>query len=127
MRRVFVCGSLRKGESNHHRFPGFGDRLVATGTIAGVVLKNLGDYPALFPTGRSGDRVVGEVYEISDELGQAIDQWEAGDGYAPQPVRVTSITGEVEAEAYFYGDPDSITHHPIVDGGDWARHPDHPR
>ncbi len=127
MRRLFVCGSLRKGEINHHRFAGFGDRLVAIGTISGVVLKNLGAYPALFSTTNSNDRVVGEVYEISDELGVTIDRWERDDGYAPQMVRVTSTDGAIEAEAYFFGDQDRIADRPVIAGGDWTLHKDHPR
>ena len=127
MRRLFVCGSLRKGELNHDRFDGFGDRLVATGTISGVLLKDLGTYPALFPSANSNDRVVGEVYDISDQLGEVIDAWESGDGYLPRAVQVTTPEGEFAAEAYFYRDPDRIANAPLVSGGDWSLHTTHPR
>ena len=120
MRRLFVCGSLRKGEINHERFEGFGDRLIATGTIAGVLLKHLGTYPALFPSADANDRVVGEVYDVSDELGTVIDAWESGDGYAPRAVEVTTTEGAIQAEAYFYSYPERIAGHPVVVGGDWS-------
>jgi gamma-glutamylcyclotransferase (GGCT)/AIG2-like uncharacterized protein YtfP len=127
MRRIFVCGSLRKGEFNHERFEGFGDHLVATGTISGVLLKSLGDYPALVPSPNVTDLVVGEVYEISDRLGAVIDYWEREAGYEVRPVQVTSSDGELEAQAYFYSDPDCIAQHPVVEGGDWTLHKGHPR
>jgi gamma-glutamylcyclotransferase (GGCT)/AIG2-like uncharacterized protein YtfP len=127
MRRVFVCGSLRKGESNHERFKGFGDNLVATGTISGVLLRSLGDYPALVPSPNVTDLVFGEVYEISDGLGEVIDRWEREAGYEVRTVRVTSSNGEVEAQAYFYSNPGSIARHPVVEGGDWALHKGHSR
>ena len=120
MRRLFVCGSLRKGEINHERFEGFGDRLLATGTIAGVVLKHLGSYPALFPSADPNDRVVGEVYEVSDELGAVIDAWENEDGYTPRAVVVHSTAGAIRAEAYFYSHPERIAERPVVAGGDWS-------
>jgi DNA-binding CsgD family transcriptional regulator/gamma-glutamylcyclotransferase (GGCT)/AIG2-like uncharacterized protein YtfP len=127
MRRLFVCGSLRKGELNHDRFAGFGDCLVVTGTISSVLLKNLGNFPALFPSSNSRDRVVGEVYEIPDELGVVIDAWESNDGYLPRAVRVRAADAELDAEAYFYRDPDRIADAPTVEGGDWSLHADHPR
>jgi gamma-glutamylcyclotransferase (GGCT)/AIG2-like uncharacterized protein YtfP len=127
MRRIFVCGSLRKGELNHERFKDFGDNLIATGTISGVLLRSLGDYPALVPSLNVTDIVAGEVYEISDGLGEVIDRWEREAGYEVRPVQVTSPSGKVEAQAYFYGDPDSIAEHPVVEGGDWALHKGHPR
>jgi gamma-glutamylcyclotransferase (GGCT)/AIG2-like uncharacterized protein YtfP len=126
MRRIFVCGSLRKGECNHDRFKGFGDTLVATGTITSVLLKNLGEYPALVPSRNPADRVAGEVYDIPDHLGEIIDEWEAEAGYEVRTVVVTSAAGTLEAKAYFYANPDELADHPTVLGGDWARH-DHPR
>jgi gamma-glutamylcyclotransferase (GGCT)/AIG2-like uncharacterized protein YtfP len=127
MRKIFVCGSLRKGELNHERFKGFGDNLVATGTISGVLLKSLGDYPALVPSANLTDLVVGEVYEIPDGLGEVIDCWEREAGYEVRAVQVASSNGEVEAQAYFYSDPDLIAQDPVVEGGDWALHKGHPR
>jgi gamma-glutamylcyclotransferase (GGCT)/AIG2-like uncharacterized protein YtfP len=127
MRRIFVCGSLRKGEVNHCRFKGFGDRLLATGTIASVLLRNLGEYPALVPSASASDVVVGEVYEVPDDLADVIDAWEREAGYQVGPVRVATAGGEVEARAYFHADPDAIAERPVVEGGDWSLHRDHPR
>jgi gamma-glutamylcyclotransferase (GGCT)/AIG2-like uncharacterized protein YtfP len=130
MRRIFVCGSLRRGESNHDRFAGFGDTLIATGTVAGVLLKDLGTYPAMIPSSNPLDRVVGEVYEITDSLGEVIDRFERDEGYEAHPVTVLDESREVptqmEAEAYFFAHPDRLAGHETVEGGDWAKH-DHVR
>ena len=128
-RRIFVCGSLRKGELNHDRFEGFGDILVATGTVARAVLKDLGTYPAMIPSANDNDRVVGEVFEISDALGEVLDRFEREEGYEARPV-IVNVTGDhpslIQAEAYFFSAPDRITAKPTVEGGDWATH-DHVR
>jgi gamma-glutamylcyclotransferase (GGCT)/AIG2-like uncharacterized protein YtfP len=126
MRRIFVCGSLRRGECNHERFKGFGDTPVGPGTISGVLLKDLGEYPALVPAPEAADRVAGEIYDIPDGLGETIDRWEAEAGYEVRTVLVTCAAGTIEAQAYFYGNPDELADHPTVAGGDWALH-EHPR
>ena len=130
MRRLFVCGSLRKGEYNHDRFEGFGKTLVATGTVAGAVLKDLGTYPAMIPSSSDLDRVVGEVYEIADSLAEAIDRFERDEGYEAHPVTVIVGSGEapsvIDAEAYFFARPDRLAGRKTVEGGDWGRH-DHVR
>src|SRR5438094_211784 len=122
MRRIFVCGSLRRGECNHDRFPGFGDNLVATGTISGVLLKDLGEYPALVSSPNAADLVFGEVYEVSDSLGETIDGWEREAGYEVRTVSVATLARHLEAQAYFYAVPGRIAQHPVVQGGDWSLH-----
>lgn len=146
MRRIFVYGSLRRGEFNHDRFKGFGDTLIATGTVAGALLKNLGPYPAIIASSNDLDRVVGEVYEIPDDLAEVIDRFERDAGFEARPVTVVASTslgtgpstslgtgdesGEVptriEAEAYFFAHPDRLDRYETVEGGDWAKH-DHLR
>jgi gamma-glutamylcyclotransferase (GGCT)/AIG2-like uncharacterized protein YtfP len=130
MRRIFVCGSLRKGEYNHDRFEGFGKTLIAIGTVAGVLLKDLGRYPAMILSANSLDRVVGEVYAIPDSLAEVIDRFERDEGYEARPVTVVDASTEpparIEAVAYFFADPDRLAGHATVEGGDWARH-DHVR
>src|SRR5262245_2875894 len=109
MRRIFVYGSLRKGESNHHRFEGFGKTLVATGTVAGFLLKDLGDYPAAIPSSNDRDRIVGEVYEIPDDLAGVLDRFEQEADFEARPVTVVDESGDtpvrIEAEAYFFAHP----------------------
>jgi gamma-glutamylcyclotransferase (GGCT)/AIG2-like uncharacterized protein YtfP len=126
-KRLFVCGSLRRGELNHARFEGFGDVLVATGTIGGAVLKDLGAYPAMIPSGSDRDRVAGEVYEIPDGLAETIDRFERDEGFESRPVTVAGASGtRLEAEAYFFAKPDRIAERPTVEDGDWSKH-DHSR
>jgi gamma-glutamylcyclotransferase (GGCT)/AIG2-like uncharacterized protein YtfP len=130
MKRIFVYGSLRKGEVNHGRFMGFGDVHLATGTVSGAVLKDLGAYPAAVPSSNDGDRIVGEVYEISDELAALLDRFEREEAFEARPVIVVDDSGNVptrlDAIAYFPIQPDRFASHPTVAGGDWAKH-DHRR
>ena len=60
---LFVYGTLRKGHARAHRLLGAA-RFVSRGTVSGK-LYDLGDYPGLRKTTRSGTRVGGEVYELA--------------------------------------------------------------
>lgn len=81
----------------------------------GALARQARDDPALVPSPNVTDLVVGEVYEISDGLGEVIDRWEREAGYDVRTVKVTSADGEFEAQAYFYASPDRIAQHPIVE------------
>ena len=122
MRRIFVVGSLRRGEYNHRRFEGFADGFAGTATAAGFVLKDLGEFPAMVPSTDPRDLVVGELYDVSDDLAHALDRFEANDGYFPRPLTVVDQLGvAITAEAYCIEKPDSVAHHATVPGGDWVK------
>jgi gamma-glutamylcyclotransferase (GGCT)/AIG2-like uncharacterized protein YtfP len=64
MARLFVYGTLRRGEANHHR--------LAQATFLGEArtrpefrLVDLGRFPGLLPGGSTA--VVGEVYDVPEE------------------------------------------------------------
>jgi gamma-glutamylcyclotransferase (GGCT)/AIG2-like uncharacterized protein YtfP len=60
--RVFVYGTLRKGECNHH-YLGKSEMLCVAETAPHYALFNLGPYPGLI---EGNQRVTGEVYRIDD-------------------------------------------------------------
>jgi len=71
--RVFVYGTLRRGEANHH--------LLETRDFVGMAqseacftLVDLGAFPAMVPGG--GTAVVGEVYEVGPVTLAALDRLE---------------------------------------------------
>lgn len=71
--RVFVYGTLRRGEHNHRllesaRFVGEGH------TPPSFTLRDLGAYPALVDGGST--RVVGEIYEVEGVTLSALDRLE---------------------------------------------------
>ena len=127
-RRLFFYGSLRRAEYNHSRVNAWTEGKlthVADGHIEGAELVNLGSYPAIVEG--SGD-VIGEVYDVPEELFRLIDGMERGAGYTSREVAVmqdadNDVGGSTPthvALAYFYANPESITDLPRIPSGDWS-------
>lgn len=111
--RLFVYGSLLRGEENHGAL--LGARFVAEArTVPRYSLVSLGPYPALVPGGSTA--VVGEVYEVTEELLCALDEFE---GVPEHYLRVdVEIEGGEPAFAYVLA-PQQEGDFPIVASGDW--------
>jgi gamma-glutamylcyclotransferase (GGCT)/AIG2-like uncharacterized protein YtfP len=75
--KVFVYGTLRKGESNHHIIEGC--TYLGTTVLKDYSMISMGFYPAAIPV--SGGRIVGEVYEVCDLVMEDLDSLE---GYNPR-------------------------------------------
>lgn len=71
--QVWVYGSLRRGEPNHHYLEDAKYLGVYT-TPALYTLYDLGEYPALLPLGKTC--VVGEVYAVNEETLDTLDELE---------------------------------------------------
>ncbi|WP_215407289.1 gamma-glutamylcyclotransferase family protein [Vibrio gigantis] len=69
---VFVYGTLRKAQSNHHYLKGC-DFVGRFDTPKDYALFDLGTYPAMILGKKS---VVGEVYIINDEVLESLDRLE---------------------------------------------------
>ena len=69
---VFVYGTLRQGQSNHHYLKG-GELLGQFDTPKEYALFDLGAYPAMILGKKS---VAGEVYIINDEILESLDRLE---------------------------------------------------
>jgi gamma-glutamylcyclotransferase (GGCT)/AIG2-like uncharacterized protein YtfP len=124
LRRLFVYGSLRRGEENHDRWFGSGATHVADGRIRGAELVSLGAYCCIVSTDDLTRTVMGEVYDVVAEVFTGIEGMEADAGYVRQPVRVHPIGDGPEgppilAEAYFYAKPQRVARRPRVESGDW--------
>ena len=124
--RLFVYGSLRRGEQNHDRWFGSGATHVADGRIRGAELVSLGAYCCIVPTDDLARTVTGEVYDVVPEVFSGIEVMEAEAGYARQPVQVHPIgAGEdrspIAADAYFYSKPQRVARRPRVASGDWTQ------
>lgn len=85
MERVFVYGTLRRGDCRDLGVRYAGARFVTTGWILGELF-NLGDYPGVRLGGAA--RVVGEIFEVSEMTLLQLDEME-GSEYARVPVVVT--------------------------------------
>jgi len=117
--RVFVYGTLLRGEPNHEWLEGA--RLVDPDarTTASCTLHDLGSFPALAFGGETA--VFGELYEV-DEHGLArLDQLEGHpDLYERNRIQLANGTN---AATYVMSE-EGIAHrsHGIIPGGDWRRH-----
>jgi gamma-glutamylaminecyclotransferase len=113
--KIFVYGSLLRGERYHHHLAG-ATWLGEAQTEAAYTLVDLGEYPALLDGGETS--VAGEVYEVDDALLAALDAFEGHpDEYRRMPVPLLGI-GRVDA----YVRPRAMSPGaPIVVSGNWRR------
>ncbi|EGU36139.1 hypothetical protein VII00023_13232 [Vibrio ichthyoenteri ATCC 700023] len=109
---VFVYGTLRENESNHH-FLRHGQLLGRHETLPEYALYDLGTYPAVV----EGHQVIfGEVYLVDDATLQALDQLED----VPVEYRRELIaTPFGEAWIYLYQDASQLDI--VIASGDWCQ------
>lgn len=107
---VFVYGTLRRGESNHH-FLSEAQFLGLHETSAEYTLYDLGDYPAV---GRGHQSIFGEVYLINQEILQALDELE------DVPVEYRRELLETPfGQAWFYIYQDEEKLNTVISSGNW--------
>jgi gamma-glutamylaminecyclotransferase len=112
--KLFVYGSLLKGQSNHGRL--MGSRWIAAcRTEPSYTLVDLGDYPALLEGGTMC--VAGEVYEVDNATLASIDAFEGHPGlYKRSPVR---LEGGETVVGYLLRCAELARGRAVVESGDW--------
>jgi gamma-glutamylcyclotransferase (GGCT)/AIG2-like uncharacterized protein YtfP len=121
---VFVYGSLRRGGTNamSELFPQA--QFIGDGMVSGS-LYDLGEYPGLL-LNESNSFVIGEVYEVDDELLTTLDHFEAGSDYWRQQVEIS--LGAVTSMGWTYEPkPGLCSDRKIISSGDWIEHARGPR
>ena len=111
--RVFVYGTLLRGEGNHQYLRTA--RLVGEArTSPAFRLHDLGAFPGLVA---GGEHVVaGEVYEVDDATLAALDQLEDH----PEFYRRTGVVLDDGTAAVTYLlAPDQVEGHPVIASGSW--------
>jgi len=117
MERLFVYGTLKRGESLHYLLAKA--RFLGEGTVRGFALYDLGEYPAVRPASAEAC-VRGEVYEVNPGLFEILDRVE--DEYERREVPVTLTEGRtLTAWIYIYRDPLPETKR--LAGDQWASSP----
>lgn len=124
-RRVFVYGTLRRGEVNDINQLRPPPRFVGEASINGQIFP-LGWYPGLV---LGGDRpVVGEVYEVTPSLEQRLDEIEC---LLPEPTGeyekrdvVVTIDGATVACFVYEIAPALVAHLQALPEGDWRLRPE---
>ena len=119
--RVFVYGSLRRGNAGAMsvRFPDAAH--VGDGKVRGR-LYDLGAYPALL-LDESGAQVTGEVYEVTDETLNKLDQFELTSDYERRDVEVE--IGDEHGHCWIYvpaHEASFFDGFPTIESGDWIKH-----
>jgi gamma-glutamylcyclotransferase (GGCT)/AIG2-like uncharacterized protein YtfP len=114
MIRIFVYGTLRKGECRHYLLED--SQFIGYARAKGYLLYNIGAYPGMV----EGDgKVVGEVYEIPETLFEKLD-WVEGvpDLFRRELIEVTLENGQtISAYAYIYNR--KIDNKLLIPSGDW--------
>ena len=116
---VFVYGSLRRGcaRSMPMRFPE--SKFIADAKVKGS-LYDLGPYPGL-QLDNSSSVVIGEVYEIDDELLEQLDEFEASSNYLRKQVEIP--LGAQQRMCWTYEpDPNFYSLDVVIASGDWLEY-----
>ena len=116
---VFVYGTLRRGgaRSMSVRFPSA--KFIADAEVSGS-LYDLGAYPGLLLS-ESNSQVIGEVYEVDDEVLNELDDFEASTHYRRKPVEISLGTHRMAGWTY---EPRPEFHplRTLIKSGDWIEY-----
>ena len=118
---VFIYGSLRRGSARSMsiRFPNA--TFIAEAQVSGR-LYDLGEYPGAL-TNDSNSLIIGEVYEVDDELLNKLDDFEASSNYRRQQVEISLGTRRSTGWIYVPEvDPESYSHRTLIESGDWIEY-----
>ena len=121
--RVFVYGTLRPGERNHH-FMATATHRGAYTTPARFTLLDTGPYPAALDEGHTA--LVGDVFSVNDDTFAALDRLE---DYPVHYTRRELATDYGDAWVYLWIAAREPAW-PVIEHGDWCKHlrersPDH--
>jgi gamma-glutamylcyclotransferase (GGCT)/AIG2-like uncharacterized protein YtfP len=116
---VFVYGSLRRGSARAMsiRFPK--SRFVAEAKVSGS-LYDLGAYPGLL-LDESNSLVIGEVYEVDDEILNNLDDFESSGHYWRKQVKI-SIGTHIKKCWIYAPNPEAFSRHTLITSGDWIEY-----
>lgn len=116
---IFIYGSLRRGSAGAMsvRFPN--SRFIDYAQVSGS-LYDLGSYPGLL-LNEPNSTVVGEVYEIDDELLKQLDEFEASSHYVRKELEITLGTQTRKCWTY-EPDPEFYSLRTLIPSGDWIEY-----
>ena len=116
---VFVYGSLRRGGPGAMsvRFPS--SKFIGDATVNGS-LYDLGAYSGVV-TDDSNSLVVGEVYEVDEQILNQLDEFEATSKYLRKQVEISIGTERMTGWVY-EPDPEYHSPHTLIPSGDWIEY-----
>lgn len=114
--KVFVYGSLLSNCHNHRYLQNKDCTLLGESRLAGFIMKDLGNYPAVYPVGLKEAVIFGEVWKISINTLSNLDILEG------HPNFYTRIQVHTEyGQAWIYIN-NNVLKYPTVDSGDWKEY-----
>ena len=116
---VFVYGTLRRGGAGAMsiRFPN--SKFIADAKVSGS-LYDLGAYPGLL-LNESNSLVIGEVYEVDDEILNKLDEFEASSSYRRKQLEI-SLGAHAKTCWVYEPDPEFYSPRTLITSGDWAEY-----
>jgi len=116
---VFVYGTLRRGGAGAMsiRFPN--SKFIADAKVSGS-LYDLGAYPGVL-LNESNSLVIGEVYEVDDEILNKLDDYEASSHYWRKQVEISLGTNRRMCWIY-EPNPEFYSHRTLITSGDWIEY-----
>ncbi len=113
--RIFTYGTLRKG-SKAHRFLQSAKLITENQKLNGFRMYDNGFYPFVIPVENQAEFIVGEIYQIPEEVLPQLDHYEG----------VPSLYKRVYLEAQdlhlYVSQSTDLGHLPIITHGDWRAH-----
>lgn len=116
---VFVYGTLRRGGARAMsiRFPN--SKFLADARVSGS-LYDLGAFPGLL-LNESNSLVIGEVYEVDDEILNKLDDFEASSNYLRKQVEIS--LGAHRRMCWIYEpNPEFYSPRKFITSGDWIEY-----
>jgi gamma-glutamylcyclotransferase (GGCT)/AIG2-like uncharacterized protein YtfP len=116
---VFVYGTLRRGDARAMsiRFPD--SKFIADAKVSGS-LYDLGAYPGLL-LNESDSLVVGEVYEVDDEILKRLDDFEASSNYRRKQFEI-SLGASRKLCWTYEPEPEFYSLRTLITSGDWIEY-----
>ncbi len=116
---VFVYGSLRRGGvgAMSIRFPN--SKFIAEAKVTGS-LYDLGAFPGLL-LGEANSSVIGEAYEVDDEILSQLDEFEASTDYRRKQVEI-SLGTDSRAGWTYEPNPEFYSLRTLITSGDWLEY-----
>src|SRR6267143_172933 len=116
---VFVYGTLRSGGAGAMsiRFPT--SKFIADAKVSGS-LYDLGAYPGVL-LNESNSMVIGEVYEVDDEILNKLDDYEAKSHYRRKQVEISPGT-QIRMCWIYEPNPEFYSHRKLITSGDWIEY-----
>ena len=116
---VFVYGTLRRGGTRAMPIIFPDAMFIDNATVPGR-LYDLGAYPGLL-LDESDSLVVGEVYEVDDEILKRLDDFEAASNYRRKQVEI-SLGSQRKVCWTYEPDPEFYSLRTLIASGDWIEY-----